>query len=176
MGKWTKADCARAAEMLRAGMTAGEMAPHWGITRNAVCGRVHRDPELRKIGFDKHRDEASTRYPTTKLSRYAGVLAVSKAKKPYFEAVNMATRMESLSRGAKPLPAVPTAFECRSIPLMDLKHGNCRWPVNTPARGESYLFCANPADGSYCQHHKAISIGQGTGGERRAVRELERAA
>lgn len=173
MGKWTKADCGRAAEMLRAGMSAGEMAPHWGISRNAVCGRVHRDPELRKIGFDKHRDEASTRYPS-KLSKYAGVLAAPKPKR--FEAVNMATRMEGRARDAKPLPVVPTAFECHPVPLMDLKHGDCRWPVNEPARGELYLFCANPADGSYCQHHKAISIGQGTGGERRAERELQRFA
>lgn len=172
MGKWTKAERAKVADMLRAGMSAGEMAPHFGVSRNAVCGIVFRDKLLRAIGFVRGNGKRAG--VITKQSRYAGVLAAPKPKR--FEAVNMATRMESLSRGAKPLPAVPTAFECRPVPLMDLKHGDCRWPVNTPARGESYLFCANPADGSYCQHHKAISIGQGTGGERRAVRELERAA
>lgn len=46
--------------------------------------------------------------------------------------------------------------------LLDLEHGECRWPINTPARGEKYCFCAEQQATSnppYCECHlrKAFS-------------------
>lgn len=42
----------------------------------------------------------------------------------------------------------------RNIAMIELKSGDCRWPVNAAAPGEQHLFCGQPALLSiYCPHH-----------------------
>ena len=42
--------------------------------------------------------------------------------------------------------------------LMMLARHQCKWPVNDAERGQEHLFCALPADGPYCDHHKQRSV------------------
>ena len=47
------------------------------------------------------------------------------------------------------------------LPLMELDHGACRWPVNDPEpKVEEYLFCGHKAKfGSrYCSHHAKRAV------------------
>jgi len=59
-----------------------------------------------------------------------------------------------------------------ALPLLDLDHDQCRWPVND---GGPFLFCADPVGGSssYCALHAALSVGEGTRGERTAAQVLK---
>src|SRR5262249_23148606 len=49
----------------------------------------------------------------------------------------------------------------RRIPLLELRNGDCRFPVNEAARGELHLFCGLPQDGesSWCRHHRLRCCG-----------------
>lgn len=92
---------------------------------------------------------------------------------------NIARKKESRAfdpAEGKPVAVAPTRFECRGIPLVDLRPGDCKWAVNDAGVGEVHLFCGNPAIGSYCRDHFVRSLGRGTETERSAHRSLERAA
>lgn len=58
--------------------------------------------------------------------------------------------------------------------LLDLEAHECRWAMS--GAGEDIQFCAQHAEGSYCEHHRRMSIGQGTRSERMAVRAARRLA
>ncbi len=154
--------------MLRLGLSAGKIAHALGtgLTRNSIIGRVYRDSYLKPIGLKG----GNSRTPAKQTAK--------PKPRPAFEALNIAIRMEGRALAPKPAPVVIVAapLECRSIPLLELKYGDCRWVCNEAGPGELHLFCANPADGSYCPGHKARSTGQGTESERRAVEALGRAA
>lgn len=64
----------------------------------------------------------------------------------------------------------------RRVPLWELGSRDCRWPVNDAAVGETHLFCGHEAvDGSsYCAHHKARSVSDGTRSERTAIQKGDR--
>jgi GcrA cell cycle regulator len=51
---WSHAEDDWVAKRLRDGATAAEIGAELGISRNAVVGRVGRNPELGKIGFSHH--------------------------------------------------------------------------------------------------------------------------
>lgn len=69
-----------------------------------------------------------------------------------------------------------------SVRLADLRSHVCHFPVG--GEGADTRFCAveilprdwNPVahGGRYCRHHRMISVGRGTEGERTAPRVLER--
>lgn len=75
------------------------------------------------------------------------------------------------------VPVIPaTDYDTQSLhkPLLDLQANECRWPVGHDHRG--HLFCGHEADGPYCKHHKARSVGHGTYSERNAVEDARRKA
>lgn len=47
---WTEEDRARLADLLRAGLTYGQIAAKMGKTSSSISGAVHTFPELRAIG------------------------------------------------------------------------------------------------------------------------------
>lgn len=73
---------------------------------------------------------------------------------------------------------------CNSLGLVlvDLDSRQCRFPLH--GEGAAMRFCAveiGPGEwlpgavgGSYCQHHRLVTRGRGTEGERTAHRVLER--
>lgn len=164
---WTEQEHALLVEQARDGKSAAQIAKMLDRSRSAVIGRVHRhNLKLRgkgKRGQDK--PKAAIAQP---------------AKQPHVHPGNIARKRESRAFDpgeVAPVKIEPTVFECRAVALADLSPGECKWPVNDAAVGEVHLFCGNRADmGSYCRSHWERSVGVGTVGERRAARELERAA
>jgi hypothetical protein len=49
--KWTPGQIEEIAEMLRGGLTSGQIAGKFGVTVGSISGVVHRTPELKAIGF-----------------------------------------------------------------------------------------------------------------------------
>lgn len=60
----------------------------------------------------------------------------------------------------------PHAYDAasRHVPLVDLRSGDCRFPVNNAALGEAHLFCGLQAapDAPYCAHHAARACDRST--------------
>jgi hypothetical protein len=61
----------------------------------------------------------------------------------------------------KPKPApIVASVSVRPVPFVELRPGQCRWPVNSPERGGVFLCCSAPVEKSranYCARHGAIA-------------------
>jgi len=49
--RWTPERKAEVARMMAAGLSTGQIAKAFNVTRSAIAGLVHNSPELREIGF-----------------------------------------------------------------------------------------------------------------------------
>ena len=136
-----------------------------GLTRNAVLGRLHR------LGI-KAGKPVTKRAPTEKL-RLKPPKDVVKPAIRVIKAVQFDHRVRGdvdvrLPRKPKSrIVCTEADISLASTPLglsmMDLGQEHCRWPVNEPEPKGEYLFCGHPKKyGSYCTHHAAMSVGQGT--------------
>jgi GcrA cell cycle regulator len=58
----------------------------------------------------------------------------------------------------------------RHLSLIDLEHGDCRYPYGGDTDGEAITFCGHPQrlGSSYCAAHFDLSVGPGTASERAA--------
>ncbi|MCA0276284.1 MAG: GcrA family cell cycle regulator [Proteobacteria bacterium] len=172
-------------KLLVGGLSASQIAAHVSIergsevTRSMIVGKVHRDATLKAIGFTHGSGgrpgivrEVPGKQPSrpkdaSKRPPHRTPIVPVKPAKPVAE---------------KPRPTIYSAVQydadTRRIPLEDLERGDCRWPVNDPAKGETFLFCGQSAetDNPYCTHHRLRSLGFGTEGERRAEAILRKAA
>jgi GcrA cell cycle regulator len=65
----------------------------------------------------------------------------------------------------------------RHLSLIDLEHGDCRYPYGGGTEGEAITFCGHRQrpGSSYCAAHFDLSVGPGTASERSAHRDLLKA-
>lgn len=136
------------------GMSAGQISKHFGsvVSRSAVMSKLRRigitNPDRvkrRKIGRDINQRASNPRVAAPCLP---GAAPKAKADAP-------APKPDSW----KPrLVAVPV--EARPTQLRDLHPGQCRWPLDDPGPGnmDRTLFCAAPAEGSYCGCHARVAF------------------
>jgi len=132
---------------MREGLSSSQMASRLGTTRNAVIGKVMR------LGIGSSRPVrpdplAKVRAPAVRKPRPA---PLPKVKAPSLPAA------ESL-----PVPnADHAAPEFRTLPMMDLTAGDCRFPLwdhrdNPPFEQQLYCGNATPEGKSWCPYHQAI--------------------
>lgn len=146
---WTDEDVEKIAGLLRDGLSAGKICKHFvGVSRNAIIGKVARHKTLKAIGLKGQEAKPSW---------------VKREPAPPKKAKAVNTNVVAMKRAAPPAhrvwPSAPTLFECRQVPLIDLKPRECKWPVNDAARGEVHLFCGLPAgEGPYCAGHYGRSV------------------
>lgn len=85
---WIPSEISRLGKMLKEGMSAGQIAEQFNVTRNAIIGIVHRDKTLSAIGFDrspKNRPEGWTPKRTDRRPKPSNVVKfpmVSPARHP----------------------------------------------------------------------------------------------
>lgn len=122
------------------------------ITKNMISGYIHR------LGFEGR--PSPIRPPKPK---------VPKPPKPIKKSAPQKSRPLSQwppkkSNKDAPRPR-PQFFNLNTIatpnarPMAELKHGDCRWPVDNPSGGE-LLYCAEPAHPgrAYCEAHCRIAF------------------
>lgn len=155
----------------RDGLSMGQIASHYRMTRQQVAGIIHRNREL----FESRRDANG------KKPRQSAVTASQKAneRRKAFHAVKVAEE-------AKTAPVEPVEpeidgkeYDAERLPmakeLLDLEPCHCRWPLTDI--GPHLFCCAEVVTGSpYCAHHRKRSKGRGTESERKALDVLKRAA
>jgi len=126
-----------------------------GATKNSIIGKSHREHWRHKrvnTGWS-----GGKRVKVRSVGSHARGVERKRAAKP----------PRSVTRAQKPkkAPPVPPVVIARPAPLpvivsgpvrlLDLERGQCRWPMNAPAKGLQYLFCGEPqvAERSYCAVH-----------------------
>jgi hypothetical protein len=151
---WSDRDRAQIAEMLLAGKSMRLIGAAFGINRNQVIGRVHRDQELHRL--------IGKQYSAVKMQR-------EKPPKPRQKTIPPLKVMPvtwrhpgkpDIKGGPAGLPAPSEPSGMRLVPLIGLRAHECRFAIGedrTVIGG--FLFCgrAAPADDVYCREHRAIA-------------------
>ena len=143
--RWTDGEIAQITRLIDEDMTASKIAAALGKTRNSVIGIVHRQKlKLHRNSGGGGGHSRKKKEGDVKQSRIPGVLA--EPTKP---------------AGPKPLAEPPPDIHparMRRVPLADLNHNECKWPVDyDPSAVGHHLFCgkATEIERSYCDHHGA---------------------
>jgi GcrA cell cycle regulator len=159
---WTDESISRLKRLVADGHSASQIASQFGgISRNAVIGKVTRLGL--KLGSGKLMPKAE---PVVRAAR------VRKAKP---DPVKIAELQDFMDRAPPPVVESIPKPKSLDLTLMELERDSCRWPEGERA---AITFCGHISEQgkSYCAYHARLSRGSGTLSERRAVRELERAA
>lgn len=156
------------------GKSAGQIASDFSVvrgepvSRNAIIGIVHRNKVLGAIGFGQSSARPKgerVRQPASKVAKalpkaksfvHSGNIA-SKREARAFDPPYAPPRMRHVDDGINPKTY---DLESRRLPLPDLGARDCRWPVNDPERGSTFLFCAQTVtgEGHYCPHHARRAV------------------
>lgn len=150
---WAEDEIIRVGELLGKGYSAGQIAPHLGVTRNAIIGIVGRNEKLKAIGFKRppgggwRKNMSMTARPTQELPAAPPKPSVPKYMLP------KQGRPKSTPTVAQ--PARKDALSSVGLPMLALGAFQCRYEVNDAEPGE-HLFCGSAATGPWCDHHRRI--------------------
>lgn len=139
---WTEARIEEMLTMWRTGFTTYQMADHFGVTRNTVCGKLHRVKIARGILEAKPR-----------------ICRPSKADKPRQEKAMTLPARAGFVFAKIPTTSVAAPDEGQLASIVDVT--GCKWPVKDD---QDYVggvaFCNHGTeDGrSYCPYHAAESV------------------
>lgn len=139
---WTEERIKTLTKLWSEGRSASIIGAKIGMTRNAVIGKRIR------LGLPDRGNRGGWRRPLSPREDQERHIRELRA----FE-----TKMKP---APKPQPMkADDALAPLMIPLLDLEPHMCRWPVNSPERGEEFLFCAHEKErGSpYCSFHESIA-------------------
>lgn len=149
---WTGDEKATLAKLWEQGLSTRAIGLAMGRSKSAVCGMARRiHLPFRPVG--RRNGSKDTQPRAQRVHRGLGMFGLTEPRGPAHE----------LAKGAawQPLPG------STPVPLMDLKPGQCKWPIGDE---KPFLFCGKPCgDGSYCKAHARASVGKGTWIEREAV-------
>jgi GcrA cell cycle regulator len=127
------------------GLTCSQIATEFGVTRNAVIGKIHR------LGLSPVRAPGGSGRPCSPRSRRE-------------RAASRRPRLEILfCDGARVAEAIVTGPVQSGQPrsLLELTKGQCRWPLSKAAVdcGADLVFCGNEtiAGLSYCAGHARMA-------------------
>lgn len=165
MAYWTPEQDARLEECMREGLSASQIGALFGVSRNAVIGRVHRNKKLKEIGLSHPPGNPGKRVEALKKrkSRAKPASELRRAPRPQpqpkrrVKVVSPSILFEPVP--PKPLPEpVFIAGERLTVgrPIHLLGAHECRWAVNDADKGELALFCGAKGAGSWCLFHERL--------------------
>lgn len=113
-----------------------------GATKDSVIGKVHR------LNLEKRANVFTVRTDRSRMPKPRRIK--NKVASPF-------NRHWKKERKAM-LNTIPECPEPRLVSLLDVKDGECRWPMSDPESGE-FRFCGagSRAESSYCAHHHALA-------------------
>jgi len=145
---WTPERIEQLRSFVVTGLSCSQIAAEIGVSRNAVIGKIHR------LGIGPGR-------PAAARAR----VCPPRAQRPRLPPQRKL--MQLMFGGAPDVgaeeAAAPVLVEsARCCPLLELAHGECRWPVGDSAgntRAADFVFCGNAAIAgfSYCVGHARMA-------------------
>lgn len=127
-----------------AGRTYTEIGGELGLTKGSVAGLIKRMGLSRSSSVKKHTGAIQGRkIQKANGDPFAPLKAKSEPKAP--SVIKFVCTEEDLARAKT---------------LLDLGSHECRFPLNAPdmGMGETTLFCAKPALGTYCKGHRRLCM------------------
>jgi GcrA cell cycle regulator len=128
------------------GLSAGQIAPRLGKSRNAILGKVHR------LGLPPRK--VTERAPRTRKSSN---LPLRPTRVGYGARSTVSLR----PRSAPALTIVPRIVRdlqpSLRLDIHDLRECSCRWPSGDPKEGLTYCGHRKAAGSSYCLAHTAAA-------------------
>lgn len=151
------------------GLSTSEIGKRLGISKNAVVGKLHRLGWNVKAGGASGEETKSKSATKSTASKSASVkktaakkvekVTVKKAagvggKKTATTTIKTATEEKKKSTGAKKGTNVHQRIVQHALEMMDLKPGQCRWPIGDPD-SDDFHFCGKQAFSGkpYCYEH-----------------------
>ena len=136
--QWTEERILEAIAMQRGGMTTYQIAVYFGVSRNAVCGKLFREKARRGLSIPVRRTSSPK----------------PKRKKAMLPTLPSAS---GLSPRSLPVP-VFTPDESQFASIVDVT--GCKWPVREDASFVGgHAFCNAATDGNtYCTHHRKEAV------------------
>jgi GcrA cell cycle regulator len=134
MTLWTDKNTELCKLLFAEGKSAREIGNHFGISRNAACGKLSR------LGLFRKQQRAGSPKPALKPR-----LRITKAN------TNSNGKRVSIVHEPASFAALRVVdIEPRGVSLLDLRSNGCRYPDGDPA-----TFCDHPRmpDSSYCAPH-----------------------
>jgi len=143
---WTDDKTEALKSMWADGCSGGEIADSFGITRNAVCGKIHR------LGLPLRQTHNGRWYKKTSEEIEAAKRRKNGRRKERRHAMQ-ATITKPIGR---PRPTVCEEVVPRHLILAELEPHHCRWPYGTGP----YTFCGlDQYEGSsYCLGHLLANV------------------
>ena len=148
------------------------------VSRNAVIGMYTRygdnalkDCPLLPQGVNRSRAVGKPRGPYNVKPRDP------KPPRPKASAKPKQAKASNVVPFALPAGAFTYVATAPTKPLRSVPDGECKWAIS--GDGFDAQFCAQETTGrnvSYCDHHRRLSVGQGTKSERMAARALRKMA
>ena len=136
---WTAELVERMMTLHRKGLTTGEIAREFGVTRNSICGKLHREKIKRGERYFKPR--------------------IRKDRPPARKKAMPTLPIEPVGFVLPYVAPVYQPDEGQFASIVDVT--GCRWPVKDDPAFVGGIACCNAAqvDGSpYCAHHKREAI------------------
>jgi hypothetical protein len=150
-------------QLVSAGCNARAISVVFGLSKNAVLGRLHRDEQLNKLWTAQR--PPKKRKPLPGPKRMAAPPDLKDPPKASFvtgdwknweEREGKKRAMEVKMQVKKPHMLL--------VPQMNLGPHQCKWPeVTDPTVTGGYLFCGAPTGAfeTYCKYHKAKALAKG---------------
>lgn len=145
---WTDERLEQAKAWVGEGMTARQIADRFGMTRNAVIGK------LRRAG---HRGGGGTA-PKERTERRPKLAKPPRPKNRHYK-LGFGSRFQSpVPLKAKPVVGPPAPPEARMIGILELGPTVCKFPIGDP-RHAGFGYCGHKRFGvsSYCEYHHRLA-------------------
>lgn len=138
-GDWTASRIDDLRRMVAEGLSARQIAGELGVSRNAICGKIHR------CGFKGPAKEIRTTNPLGgRIAQWPPMTREEKARRQKERAL-----LREITQ-PQPLPKAQPHLGSLNLTFDQLHSGACRYPIGD---GAPFLFCGQPiARDSYCRH------------------------
>lgn len=139
---WNEQTEAELSKLWGAGKSASKIGAHFGISRGAVLGKLHR---LRERGGDNS------------VAREAKISPAKAQRSTHKNSLGASFGLPKL-KAEKIKAAPPAPPESLRVPLFEIPVGGCKFAVTGhDVATHEHLFCGVKAEGVYCPYHQGIA-------------------